>query len=73
MAAVLASIDNGTYIAPSKQTVGQWMDTWAETYLGGVKPHTVVSLQGTDSQPHKARHRRGEAGNTGHAYHPAIL
>lgn len=45
LAAVLASIDNGTYIAPSKQTVGQWMDTWAETYLGGVKPHTVVSYK----------------------------
>lgn len=45
LAAVLASIDSGTYIAPSKQTVGQWLDTWAETYLGGVKPHTVVSYK----------------------------
>ena len=45
LAAVVTSIDSGTYIAPSKQTVGQWMDTWADTYLGGVKPHTVVSYK----------------------------
>ena len=40
-----AAIDNGTYIAPSKQTVGQWLDTWADTYLGGVKPFTAVSYK----------------------------
>lgn len=45
LAAVVTSIDSGTYIAPSKQTVGQWLDTWADTYLVGVKPHTVVSYK----------------------------
>lgn len=44
-AATLA-IDTGTYIAPSKQTVGQWLDTWADTYLGNVKPFTAVSYKG---------------------------
>lgn len=35
-----SSIDAGTYIAPSKMTVGQWLDIWAKTYLGSVKPRT---------------------------------
>lgn len=35
-----AAIDSGTYTAPNKQTVGQWLDTWAATYLGGIKPRT---------------------------------
>ena len=39
--AATASIDAGTYIAPSKLTVGSWMDTWAANYLTGVKPRTV--------------------------------
>ena len=39
--AATAAIDNGTYTAPNKQTLGQWLDAWAETYLGGVKPRTV--------------------------------
>lgn len=43
LAAVVTDMENGTYIAPSKQTVGQWLDTWADTYLGGVKPHTVAA------------------------------
>ncbi len=39
------AIDNGTYIAPNKQTVGEWLDIWAAEYLGGVKPLTVVSYK----------------------------
>ena len=39
--AATASIDAGTYIAPSKLTLGSWMDTWAANYLSGVKPRTV--------------------------------
>lgn len=45
LAAVVTDMENGTYIAPSKQTVGQWLDTWADTYLGSVKPHTVVAYK----------------------------
>ena len=29
-------VDNGTYQEPSKMTVGEWLDIWLETYLGGV-------------------------------------
>ena len=39
-AATLA-VDQGTYITPTKMTVGAWLDTWAAEYLGGVKPATV--------------------------------
>lgn len=39
--AATASIDAGTYIAPSKLTLGAWMDAWAENYLNAVKPRTI--------------------------------
>lgn len=38
--AATAAIDSGTYIAPNKQTFGQWLDIWQKTYLGDVKPRT---------------------------------
>lgn len=38
--AATAAIDSGTYIAPNKQTLGQWLDIWQKTYLGDVKPRT---------------------------------
>lgn len=44
--ATTAAIDAGTYTAPSKLTVGEWLDVWSEEYLGGVKPFTVVSYKG---------------------------
>ncbi|MEA4962602.1 N-terminal phage integrase SAM-like domain-containing protein [Lutispora sp.] len=47
MKAATAAIDQGTYITPSKMTVGEWLDVWAETYLGGVKPRTVESYKAT--------------------------
>ena len=39
--AVTTSIDDGTYVAPCKLTVGQWLDIWINEYLGGVKPRTA--------------------------------
>lgn len=36
-----AAIDAGTYTAPSKMTIGEWLDIWTAEYLGGVKPRTV--------------------------------
>lgn len=45
--AATASIDAGTYIAPSKMTVGEWLDIWTRDYLGGVKPRTVDSYMTT--------------------------
>lgn len=35
------AIDDGTYTAPSKMTVGEWLDIWAAEYLGNVKPGTA--------------------------------
>jgi len=39
----IAAVDEGTYTAPSKMTVGQWLDIWQRDYLGGVKPFTVLN------------------------------
>jgi len=41
MQAAAVEVNQGTYTAPSKLTVGQWMDLWASDYLGAVKPSTV--------------------------------
>lgn len=37
-----AEIDKGIYTAPSKMSVGEWLDVWAAEYLEGVKPRTKV-------------------------------
>ena len=42
-----AALDAGTYIAPNKITVGQWLDTWQSEYLANVKPSTVSSYEAT--------------------------
>ena len=44
--AVTISIDDGTYTAPNKMTVGQWLDIWTTEYLGAVKPRTVDHCKG---------------------------
>lgn len=38
---VLTEIDKGTYTAPCKMTVGEWLDIWSKEYLGNVKPGTA--------------------------------
>ena len=42
-----AALDAGTYIAPNKMTVAQWLDTWQAEYLVNVKPSTVSSYEAT--------------------------
>lgn len=42
-----AAIDSGTYIAPNKMTVGEWLDIWSAEYLGSVKPLTVSAYKAT--------------------------
>ena len=42
-----AALDAGTYIAPSKVTVGQWLDIWQQDYLVNVRPSTVTSYEAT--------------------------
>lgn len=44
--AATTALDTGTYTAPSKMTVGQWLDIWTAEYLGGVKPRTVDNYKG---------------------------
>ncbi|MDE6591385.1 MAG: site-specific integrase [Oscillospiraceae bacterium] len=43
LAQAVTAIDDGTYTAPSKMTVGQWLDIWQRDYLGSVKPMTVLN------------------------------
>ena len=41
--AATAALDAGTYKAPCKMSVGEWLDIWAVEYLCNVKPRTVDS------------------------------
>lgn len=45
LAQAVAAIDSGTYTAPSRLTVGQWLDIWQRDYLGGLKPCTVQTYE----------------------------
>ena len=45
--AALAALDSGTYIAPCKMTVEEWMEIWSKQYLGGVKESTVAAYNAT--------------------------
>lgn len=42
LAQAVAEVDCGTYTAPTKLTLGQWLDIWARDYLGGVKSTTAA-------------------------------
>lgn len=42
MQAAAVEVNQGTYTAPQRMTVGQWLDIWQRDYLGGVKPATVT-------------------------------
>ena len=44
---ITASLDDGTYKAPCKLTVGEWLDIWTQDYLVSVKPRTVDSYKTT--------------------------
>ena len=43
MQAAAVEVNTGTYTAPQKMTVGQWLDIWTDEYLGNLKPGTVTS------------------------------
>ena len=45
------AIDTGTYIAPSKQTLGEWLDIWLATYCSNIKPRTR-EIYNTDIRVH---------------------
>lgn len=46
MQAAAVAVNEGTYTAPQKMTVGQWLDIWQAEYLGSVKPATAISYKG---------------------------
>ena len=33
LTAITAEIDDGTYMEPTKDSVGEWLDTWLKTYV----------------------------------------
>ena len=43
--AVTHRVDKGTYIEPSKMTVGQWLDVWLVEYTKGLKPYSFRNYQ----------------------------
>ena len=43
--AITVSLDEGTYVEPTKMTVAQWLDIWQEDYLISAKPSTVSSYR----------------------------
>ena len=42
---ILAEIDDGTYMEPSKIKVKDWMELWLKDYIGNVKASTVKSYR----------------------------
>lgn len=46
MQATAVEVNQGIYQAPSKMTVGQWLDIWQRDYLGSVKPATIQMYRG---------------------------
>ena len=43
---IVVDLDEGTYIQPSKETLGEWLDTWVDTYVvPNVKPYTADSYR----------------------------
>ena len=45
MQKALVEVDEGTYTAPAKITVKQWLETWHAEYLGDVKESTRISYR----------------------------
>lgn len=43
MQAAAVAVNEGTYTAPQKITVGEWLTIWEREYLGGVKPFTALN------------------------------
>lgn len=43
---VQSDIDSGTFVEPSKMTLGQWAETWLEEYMGNLKQYSRASYSG---------------------------
>lgn len=43
---IITQLDNDTYLEPTKDTVGDWLETWLEVYVQfSVKPYTLGTYQ----------------------------
>lgn len=43
---IVVDLDEGTYVPPSRETLGEWLDTWVDTYVvPNVKPYTADSYR----------------------------
>lgn len=47
MQATAVELNEGTYVAPSKLTVAEWMDIWLKEYQGSKKPLTISNYAQT--------------------------
>lgn len=45
LASAVVEIDESIYLAPVKQTLSQWLDTWVEQYCRGLKPYTLINYK----------------------------
>jgi len=45
MQVAAVEVNQGTYAAPKRMTVGQWLDIWQHDYLESIKPRTVECYQ----------------------------
>jgi len=46
LSAATAAIDTGTYLEPSKLTVGAWLDVWLTEYTGNLKERSKLLYRG---------------------------
>ena len=43
---ITVALDEGTYLAPAKETLAEWLDTWLTTYMShSIKPYTQDSYE----------------------------
>ena len=45
LAEATASVDAGTFLEPSKLTLGNWLDIWLAEYNPDIKPQTLITYK----------------------------
>lgn len=70
--AATAAIDNGSYIEPSAMTVAQWLQSWSDNYLEGIKP-SRLSLSPQHCTVSDAKPRRSQAVRAEDTADPVVL
>lgn len=74
MTAILRELDSGTYQAPNKIKVSDWMQEWLTTFCEGkVKPLTMQTYSRPYQEPYQPGHWcYGTASGQGYSYPEAI-